>query len=200
VGFRNFLPTIFLAIVCGLVGALFFVGTMVAFWQIIVPLASPSAQDWRRFVTEVVGGVFPIFWTFALYFIAAMSASVFLPKKSLDGRLISVCVIVYVAYAGASFWALSAVRIINSEGARIMASGLINPYFYPIAIVMTMPVCFAICFVRRIQPWNPHEGKRMLLVLPVAFICLAAPLYLKGQSIDDTFARIWETAGSPTSH
>jgi hypothetical protein len=194
---RNFLPTIVYSIVCGLVGALIFVGAMVAFWQIIVPLASPSAQDWRHFVTEAVGGIFPIFWTFALYLIAAMSASVFLPKKLLDGRLLSVCVIVYVAYAASSFWALSAVRIVNSEGARTMASGLINPYFYPVAVLMCIPVSLAIFFVRRIQPWNVHEGKRMLLILPVAFVCLAAPLYWKGESVEDTFVRIWQAAGNP---
>jgi len=170
-----------LSIVCGLLGALIFVGTMVAFWQIIVPLASPSAQDWRRFVSEIAGGVFPVFWTFVLYLISALSASVFLPKKALEGRLVTVCVIVYFAYAEASLWALSAVHEINSEGASIMTGCLLNPIFYPIGILASVPVALAVFFIRRIQPWNAQEGRRLLLVLPVTIVCLAAPLYLQKQ-------------------
>jgi hypothetical protein len=179
--FRDFLPTMILSIVCGLLGAVIFVGTLVAFWQIIVPLASPSAQDWRHFVSGIAGDVFPVFWTFALYLISALSASVFLPKKALEGRLVTVCVIVYVAYAAASLSALYAVHEINSEGASLMSGCLLNPIFYPIGILVSMPVALAIFFIRRIQPWNAQEGKRLLLIVPVTVVCLAAALYFKKQ-------------------
>jgi hypothetical protein len=193
---KNLLSTTILCAVCGLIGALLFVGTLVAFWQIIVPLASPSAQDWRRFVTEIAGGLFPIFWTFVLYLIASMSASVFLPKKSLDGRLLTVSVLVYLVYAEASFWALSAVRDINREAAGVMASCLINPYFYPIGILTSVPPSLAIFFVRRIEPWNVEEAKRLLVILPVALIILGSPFYARGLSAADTFANIWNALGN----
>jgi len=179
--FRNFLPTMMLSILCGLLGSLMFVGTMVAFWQIIVPLASPSAQDWRHFVSDIAGGIFPIFWTFVLYLISALSASVFLPKKALEGRLVTVCLLVYLAYAEASLLALSAVHEINSEGANIMVGCLLNPLYYPIGILVSMPVTLAVFYVRRIQTWDSAEGKRLLLVLPVMVACLTAPLYLHKQ-------------------
>ncbi|CAM6006195.1 unnamed protein product [Sphagnum balticum] len=167
------------------------IGTLMAFWLIIVPLPNPSAQDWRLLVSDVAGWFFPMFWTDVLYFVAALSAAVFLPRTAIEGKASTVILIVYLVYAQVGFWSLSWMRNVNPDGASIMAFCLVDPLIYPIAISISLLAVMLILFVRQIKPWNKNEWKRMLFALPLLSILLATPLLLAEGTIEKSFSEIW---------
>jgi hypothetical protein len=167
------------------------IGTLMAFWLIIVPLPNPSAQDWRLLISDIAGWFFPLFWTDILYFIAALSAAVFLPRNAIEGKASTVILIVYLVYAEVAFWSLSCLRNVNPDGAIIMAFCLVNPLIYPIAILISLLAVMLILFVRQIKPWNKDEWKRMLFALPLLSILLATPLLLAHGASEKTFLEIW---------